>query len=167
MERGDAWSAGPVGGADTGREELLRVAERAARAARGLTDGQVVTAAVVCELCGSGDFDSAEFEVWDGECYCVGCLLPIGVRDGDVLTRTFQRPDAPPWTLAPTKTPGMPARPAEYFKCPQGHGVFQVAVALVLDGDASVRTISVGLRCPEDGGLHLFIDNEQVMSTRA
>ncbi|MEV8626002.1 hypothetical protein [Streptomyces sp. NPDC051079] len=34
-----------------------------------------------------------------------------------------------------------------------------MAVAMVLDQDDAVRRISVGLRCPELGGLHLYIDN--------
>ncbi|MFJ3582115.1 hypothetical protein ACIPPS_07750 [Streptomyces sp. NPDC090127] len=153
MKREGAWAAGPVGDGDTGRDALLALVEQGAR---GLPDEQVVTAAAVCELCGSGDFATAEFEVRLGECYCVGCLLPIGVRDGDVLARAFQRPGSLPWRLT-----HMTGRP-DQVTCPEGHVVFQVAVALVLDGDAAARSVSVGLRCPEDGGLHLYVDNARV-----
>ncbi|MEU4269993.1 hypothetical protein [Streptomyces sp. NPDC026092] len=159
MDHENGWSAGPVGAGDTGRDELVRMVRGAARELPG---GQVVTASVVCEACSAGEFESAVYEVWAGECHCWGCLLPIGVQDGDV-TRVFGRASAYPWKLAPTEgTPDPAAEPADYFWCPEGHKVFQVAVGLVLDESASVRAMSVGLRCPEDGGLHLFIDNARV-----
>ncbi|MEU6986649.1 hypothetical protein ABZ946_24975 [Streptomyces sp. NPDC046324] len=165
MEPEDAWSAGPVGDADTGPDDLLRKVEQAAR---GLPGGRVVTAVVVCERCGAGGVASAEFEVWEGECFCVGCLLPI---DADVLTTTFRRTGAlsgVPWTLTPSQTLPCPSpAPAGYLSCPEGHGVFQVAVALVLDGEASVRAVSAGLRCPEDGGLRLLLDNAPMAATPA
>ncbi|MEU7114707.1 hypothetical protein [Streptomyces sp. NPDC046182] len=165
MELGDTWSAGPVGDGETGRDDLLRKVEQATR---GLPGGRVVTAVVVCERCGAGGVASDEFEVWEGECFCVGCLLPI---DGDVLTTAFRRSGAlsgVPWTLTPSHTLPCPsAAPAGYLSCPEEHGVFQVAVALALDGEASVRAVSVGLRCPEDGGLHVFLDNARLDATQA
>ncbi|MEU7037453.1 hypothetical protein ABZ958_27715 [Streptomyces sp. NPDC046237] len=166
MELGDTWSAGPVGDGETGRDDLLRKVEHVAR---GLPGGRVVTAVVVCERCGAGGVASDEFEVWEGECFCVGCLLPI---DEDVLAASFRRSGAlsgVPGTLTPSPTLPCPsaAAAAGYLSCPEGHGVFQVAVALALDPEASVRAVSVGLRCPEDGGLHVFLDNARMDATEA
>ncbi|MGW6878443.1 hypothetical protein ACWGHA_39645 [Streptomyces xanthophaeus] len=146
------WSAGPVGGGDTGREELL---ELVGRAAKGLTAGRVVTAAVECGPCGAEGFEWAEFEVWGREYYCFGCLLPIGVLDGDVQERVLPGAGTAWWRLTPEE-------PAAYVKCPAGHMAFQAAVALTLSEDGQVQSLSAGLRCPEDGGLHLLLDNEPV-----
>ncbi|MFF9016836.1 hypothetical protein ACF09C_28185 [Streptomyces sp. NPDC014870] len=158
MDHENGWGPGPVGEGDVGRDALVGVVRRSAA---GLPGGRVVVAAVVCELCGSGEFASDEFEVWGGECHCIGCLLPIGVRDGDVLPRAFGMADGRPWTLPPVDAS---PEPEGYLNCPQGHGVFHVAVALVLDEAAAVRAVSVGLRCPEDGALHLFLDRRPVGS---
>ncbi|MEU9375943.1 hypothetical protein AB0D94_19445 [Streptomyces sp. NPDC048255] len=117
---------------------------------------------IECGLCGSEGFEWAEFQVWAGECYCVGCLIPIGVLDGDVHDRMFPGAGASWWRLTFPDSRFPPDGPAEFSRCPAGHMVFQAAVALTLSEDGLVRGLSAGLRCPEDGGLHLFIDNAQV-----
>ncbi|MDT9687103.1 hypothetical protein Q5762_01810 [Streptomyces sp. P9(2023)] len=146
-----------AGGA--GRADLLGTV---GSAARGVPGGRVVTASVVCPMCGSPDSESAEFEASGGECFCVACCLPIGILDGDIA-RAFGRADASLWKL----TPGPSAEPAALDSCPDGHGVFQMAVALCLDADDSVRGVTVGLRCVEDGGLHLYVDNARVTTPGA
>ncbi|MFJ6355007.1 hypothetical protein ACIQKB_36820 [Streptomyces sp. NPDC092046] len=50
---------------------------------RADTGERVVAVPVACRLCGSDGADG--FEVWAGDCYCVGCLLAIGVWHGDDL----------------------------------------------------------------------------------
>ncbi|MFI6006444.1 hypothetical protein ACIA98_39810 [Streptomyces sp. NPDC051366] len=78
-------------------------------------------------------------------------------------------PGAYPWALAPSEVPLPPASPGPGFEptdlpdCPSGHAVFQVAVALALSEDGAVRGISVGLRCPEDGALCLYVDNAHAL----
>ncbi|MFE5805020.1 hypothetical protein [Streptomyces sp. NPDC056491] len=144
-----------------GAEEVVRMVRDAARAEPG---GRVEVLVVACELCGNG---ADGFEVAKGECFCVGCCIPVGITDGDVY------PAAYPWTLAPSEVPLPPASPGPGFEpsdlpeCPAGDGVFQVAVALSFAQDGSVRSISVGLRCPQDGALCLYVDNAHVVAGAA
>lgn len=147
------WSTGPVGEAATGDSCLVSLLSRGGV---GEPDGQIVTVPIVCRYC---DWD--QFEVAAGECHCVGCCLPLGVQDGDVY------PGASMWELVPSGTPfpgsaGGLLTPADMVGCPAGHDVFQVAVAYTLAADGRVRRLSVGLRCPVDGALRLYIDNARV-----
>ncbi|WP_330301317.1 hypothetical protein [Streptomyces sp. NBC_00503] len=156
MGSGNMWNAGPRGRAE-GRESLVRLTSRAARVG---PYEQAAAVLIVCSMCGSD-----EFEVVAAECFCFGCCLPLGVPDGSELL-----PGSYPWKLEPsevplpTHTPG-PFRPEEVCWCPARHGVFEVAIAFGLDADGRVAGLSVGLRCPEDGGLLLHIDNARVVAT--
>lgn len=55
--------------------------------------------------------------------------------------------------------------PAPLPRCPAGHDVFHVAVALALAADGAVRGITVGLWCPEDGASCLYVDDARVVAT--
>ncbi|MEJ8646424.1 hypothetical protein WKI68_44495 [Streptomyces sp. MS1.HAVA.3] len=152
------WTYGAAGKPAAGPpEDLLRMVSGAARTEPG---GRVEALVAECVLCGTG---ADEFEVAKGECFCVGCCIPVGVTDGDMC------PAAYPWTLEPSEVPLPPASPGPGFEpsdlpcCPAGHAVFQVAVALAFAEDGAVRGISVGLRCPEDGTLCLYVDNARVV----
>ncbi|MFD8975565.1 MULTISPECIES: hypothetical protein [Streptomyces] len=124
------------------------------------TGERVVAVPVACRLCGSDGV--GEFEVWAGDCHCVGCLIGIGVWHGDD-PETFPSPTLVfPWRLVPSVTALPSLSSGDYFRCSGGSMVFQVAVAMVLGRDDAVRRISVGLRCSEHGGLHLYIDNAHV-----
>lgn len=152
----DTWSAGPADQAE-GRESLVRLTNGAARAR---PDEQMATLFVVCQMCGS-----EEFEVVARECFCLGCCLPLGVPDGSEIL-----PGSYPWRLEPSevplpaRTPG-PIRPEEVCCCPAGHGEFEVAIAFGLDTDGRVAGLSVGLRCLRDGRLNLYIDDARVVAT--
>ncbi|MFE1906739.1 hypothetical protein ACFW96_24170 [Streptomyces gardneri] len=136
---------------------LMSLVERSVRAETG---ERVVAVPVVCRLCDSDGVD--EFEVWAGDCSCVGCLIAIGVWEG-VGPGTFPSPIRVfPWRLVPSMTPLPSQSSGDYFRCSAGSMVFQVAVAMVLGQDDAVRRISVGLKCSDHGGLHLYIDNAHV-----
>ncbi|MEU9164163.1 hypothetical protein AB0D29_28335 [Streptomyces sp. NPDC048424] len=158
MDHEAVWTTyAAVGKPSAGPEDVLRMVRGGARTEPG---GRVEALVAECVLCGGG---ADEFEAAKGECFCVGCCIPLGIKDGEM------RPDAYPWTLEPTETPLPPASPGPGFersdlpRCPAGHDVFQVAVALALTRDGAVRGISVGLRCPEDGALCLYVDNARVV----
>lgn len=159
MDQEAGWTAyGSAGKPSAGHEDVLHLVRSATRTEPG---GRVETLAVACELCGP---EGGGLEVAKGECFCVGCCFPIGIADGDVY------PPAYPWTLEPSAAPLPPASPGPGFepsdlpRCPAGHDVFQAAVALSFAEDGTtVRGISVGLRCPEDGALLLYVDNARVV----
>ncbi|WP_030721871.1 hypothetical protein [Streptomyces sp. NRRL F-2580] len=157
MDHEALWTYGAAGKPSAGPGDVLRMVRGAARAEPG---GRVEALVAECVLCGAG---ADEFEVAKGECFCVGCCIPVGIADGDMC------PDAYPWTLEPSGAPLPPASPGPGFEpsdlphCPAGHAVFQVAVALAFAQDGAVRGISVGLRCPEDGALCLYVDNARVV----
>ncbi|MCZ4125470.1 hypothetical protein [Streptomyces sp. H39-S7] len=44
---------------------------------------------------------------------------------------------------------------------------FQVGVAYTLSADDHVRRLTVGIRCPVDGALHLHLDNVHVTPSRS
>ncbi|MEY2229514.1 hypothetical protein [Streptomyces sp. BF23-19] len=140
----------------TGHADLMSLVAGATGA--GTAEQVVAIPLVICRLCGS----DGEFEVWAGDCYCVGCLIAIGVWDGSE-PEAFPLPvHAFPWKLVPSAAPLPPLPPSDYFRCSAGGGVFQVAVAVVLGQDGVVRRLSVGLRCSEHGGLYPYIDNARV-----
>ncbi|MFJ3835476.1 hypothetical protein ACIPY6_08145 [Streptomyces sp. NPDC090054] len=146
MGSGDAWSAGPLDGTE-GRAVLLRLV------------GTVEAVLLICRWCGSEEFEAVEREL-----FCFGCCLPMGVPDG--WEEGF--PGQFPWNLEPSRAP-LPARtpgssePGENRRCPEGHRVFEVALAVVLTNDRRIHGLTVGLRCPDDGWLHLYIDNARVL----
>ncbi|APE25366.1 MULTISPECIES: hypothetical protein [Streptomyces] len=146
MEDTRAWSDGPKGAeaADPGGglSGLLGGPGGAARRA--------VTGVLVCRYCGE-----EQFEVTARECFCVGCCLPLGVEDGDVYG-----PETA-WRLRPAAAPA-PGTATEVLRCPAGHDLFQVAAAYTLGADGRVERLSVGLRCPADGSLRLFVDDARV-----
>ncbi|MFD0260178.1 hypothetical protein [Kitasatospora indigofera] len=158
MEARGAWSAGPEvdAGAEGGGHLELLLRWAAARESHG----RIVITPLVCRFC---DWD--RFEVAADECFCEGCCLPLGIADGDVYAGGFT------WELAASAPPlpwlrrvfRKPADPA----CPAGHDVFQVAVAYALAADSQVCRLSVGLRCPVDGALSLYLDNVRVVPNRA
>ncbi|MFF8262618.1 hypothetical protein [Streptomyces virginiae] len=161
MDHGAVWTCAADGKPSAGPEDLLRMVRGAARTAPG---GRVDARIARCVMCGA---DEDEFEVAKGECFCVGCCIPLGVTDGDV------HPVAHPWRLEPSEAPLPPASPGPGFKasdlprCPAGHDVFHVAVALAFAADGAVRGVTVGLRCPEDGALCLYVDNARVVAAGA
>ncbi|MFE7094855.1 hypothetical protein [Streptomyces erythrochromogenes] len=162
MDHEIAWMSGVAGETSAGPEEVLRVLRDAVRAEPG---GRVETLVAVCEMRGCGE---VEFEVAKGECFCVACCIPLGITDG------YAHPDAPyPWRLEPSGAPLPPASPGPGFeppdlpRCPAGHDLFHVAVALSFAADGMLRGISVGLRCPEDGALCLYVDNARVVPRTA
>jgi hypothetical protein len=132
-------------------------------AARPEPDGQLdeITPAV-CQGCGSD-----QFEVTATEYFCVGCCLPLGIADGEV------RPSGAAWELtAPTAPSSWTRRlfrrsAAADLACPAGHQVFQVALAFTVTADGEVSHLSAALRCPDDGALHLHLDNVPVMPSGA
>ncbi|MCX4984936.1 hypothetical protein [Streptomyces sp. NBC_00572] len=147
MNSARVWSDGPVGdeAADGVLSRLL------GGAGPGVADRRIVTGALVCRYCGAD-----RFEVTAWECFCDGCCLPIGVRDGDVRSETTV------WELEPSALPEPSPSPA-MVRCPAGHDLFQVAAAYTLGTDGDVRRVSVGLRCPADGALSLFVDDARVV----
>ncbi|MFJ3875906.1 hypothetical protein ACIPW5_00445 [Streptomyces sp. NPDC090077] len=153
MDHEAVWTHGQPA---TGPEDLLRLVRGATRTEAG---GRVEALIAECLMCGER---TDEFEVAKGECFCVGCCLPLGIADGAMHT------DAYPWTLEPSAAPLPPAspgpgfEPSDFPRCPAGHGVFQVAVALAVTQDGAVRGLSVALRCPEDGALILYVDDARV-----
>ncbi|MFG2833493.1 hypothetical protein ACGFYE_00730 [Streptomyces zaomyceticus] len=157
MESTRAWSDGPVGD-DAGDGALGRLL---GGGAVGGADRRIVTGALVCRYC-----DWHEFEVTASECFCVGCCLPVGVQDGDLYESRGGDPhagsDQVAWRWEPSAVP-VPGNPAAVIRCPAGHDLFQVAAAFTLGEDGLVRRLSVGLRCPVDGALHLFVDDVRVV----
>ncbi|WP_158943304.1 hypothetical protein [Streptomyces sp. NRRL S-378] len=157
MDHGTVWTYGAVGAPAAGPEDVLR---RVRGAVRGEPGGRVETWVAECTMCGAGE---DEFEVAKGECFCVGCCIPLGITDGDVC------PTARRWRLEPSEAPLPPSSPGPGFeppdlpRCPAGHDVFQVAIALSFTGEGEVRGISVGLRCPVDGALCLYVDDARVV----
>ncbi|KOV13768.1 hypothetical protein ADK90_36740 [Streptomyces sp. XY413] len=142
-----------------GPEDFLRGVRGAVRMEPG---GRVEARIARCAMCGA---EEEEFEAAKGECFCVGCCLPLGITDGEV------HPAAYPWRLEPSGVPLPPASPGPGFeasdlpRCPAGHDVFHVAVALALAADGAVRGITVGLWCPEDGASCLYVDDARVVAT--
>lgn len=136
---------------------MVSLVERSVRAGAG---ERVVAVPVACRLCGSDGVD--EFEVWAGDCYCVGCLIAIGVWHGDDPATFPSEVLSFPWRLVPSVTPLPSLSSGDYFRCSDGTMVFQVAVAMVLGQDDMARRVSVGLRCSEHGGMYLYIDNAHV-----
>ncbi|MFB7541742.1 hypothetical protein ACFC0N_17835 [Streptomyces zaomyceticus] len=157
MESTRAWSGGPVGD-DAGDGDLGRLL---GVDAPGGADRRIVTGALACRYC-----DGHEFEVTASECFCVGCCLPIGVQDGDLYESPGGDPyasaDRALWRLEPCADP-VPGDPPDVIRCPADHDLFQVAAAYTLGEDGRVRRLSVGLRCPVDGALHLFVDDARVV----
>ncbi|MEU8779197.1 hypothetical protein [Streptomyces sp. NPDC048606] len=135
------WSEGPRTGPE-GHAALLTLAERAARTDAPHAPFDVLR--LVCRWC-----EADEFEAAYGELFCFGCCLPMGVPDG--VQEGF--PGQFPWTLHPSTAP------AGSTHCPDGHRVFEVAIARLLTEDHRTRTLTVVLRCPDDGRLHLHVDN--------
>ncbi|THA77321.1 hypothetical protein [Streptomyces sp. A0592] len=162
MDHEIAWTPGAAGHASAGPEDVLRLLRNTVRAEPG---GRVEIAVAACEMCGP---EEMEFEAAKGECFCVGCRIPLGITDGYVHPAT-----ARPCRLEPSGAPLPPASPGPGFepsdlpRCPAGHDVFHVAVALALAADGVLRGISVGLRCPEDGALCLYVDNARVVPRAA
>ncbi|AZM92781.1 hypothetical protein D1J60_33685 [Streptomyces sp. W1SF4] len=152
------WTAGPTDEAEGGRA-LLRTVSRAAEQSEG-DAGAAETVFVVCRWCGA-----QEFEVVARECFCYGCCLPLGVSDGWEDGFPGQHPWRlePSYTPLPPSTPGPRILPEEVCRCPQGHGVFETAISFTLTDDQRIRSLSVGLRCPDDGYLHLYIDNARTV----
>ncbi|MFE6911474.1 hypothetical protein [Streptomyces erythrochromogenes] len=162
MDHEIAWTHGTPGRPCAGPEDVLRLLRGAVRAEPG---GRLEILVAECGMCGSGE---VEFEVAKGECFCVGCCIPLGISDG------YAHPDAPyPWRLEPSGVPLPPAspgpgyEPSDFPRCPAGHDVFHVALALAFAADGALRGISVGLRCPEDGALCLYVDNARVVARAA
>ncbi|WKV75934.1 hypothetical protein AW27_033080 [Streptomyces sp. PCS3-D2] len=161
MDHGTAWMYGTAGEPCAGPGDALLLVRRAARTEPG---GRVEALLARCVPCGG---EEREFEVAAGECFCVGCCIPLGIADGGV------HPSAYPWRLEPTAaplptaSPGPGHAPADLPQCPAGHDVFQVAVALAFTAEGTLRSISVGLRCPEDGALCLYVDNARVVPRAA
>ncbi|MEU9861551.1 hypothetical protein AB0D99_11785 [Streptomyces sp. NPDC047971] len=156
MEHGggcDAESVEP----GAGDADLVSLVARATPAGTG---EHVVTVPVACGYCGSDGVD--EFQVWAGDCYCVGCLLAIGVWDGGDPQTLPLKTAAFPWRLVASTAPLPSTSPSDYFRCSTGTMLFHVAVAVVLGQDDVVRRISVGLKCSEHGGRYLYIDNARV-----
>ncbi|MFH9726335.1 hypothetical protein ACH4M4_25740 [Streptomyces sp. NPDC017254] len=149
MESTRVWNDGPVGD-EAGDGALGRLL---GGAAPGGTDRRIVTGALACRYC-----DADRFEVTPWECFCEGCCLPIGVQDGDV----HESPDTPLRRLEPSAVPA-PGTDPKVLTCPAGHDLFQVAAAYTLDTDGRVLRLSVGLRCPVDGALNLFVDDARVV----
>ncbi|MFF9982492.1 hypothetical protein [Streptomyces erythrochromogenes] len=162
MDHEIVWTPGAAAEPSAGTEDLLRLLRDAVRAEPG---GRVELVVAECELCGAGE---VEFEVAKGECFCVGCCIPLGITDG------YAHPDvAHPWRLEPSGAPLPPASPGRGFepsdlpRCPAGHDLFHVAVALAFALDGVLRGISVALRCPEDGVVGLYVDNARVVPRAA
>ncbi|MFI5546671.1 hypothetical protein ACIA6E_23195 [Streptomyces sp. NPDC051815] len=158
MDERSGWLTEGVAGPAAGHEDVLRLVLDATRPEPG---GRVLARAVACELCGP---EGGGFEVAKGECFCVGCCVPVGIVDGGV------EPDAYPWRLEaggaplPPASPGPGFEPSDLPECPWGHGVLDVAAAFAFAADGTtVRAVSVGLKCPEDGALLLYVDNARVV----
>ncbi|MFJ3832784.1 hypothetical protein ACIPWI_33245 [Streptomyces sp. NPDC090046] len=98
MDHEAVWTSGAAGRPFAGPGEVVRMVCDAARAEPG---GRVEVLVVSCELCGSG---ADGFEVAKGECFCVGCCIPVGITDGDAYPAAY--PAAYPRTLAPSASPG-------------------------------------------------------------
>ncbi|MFD8884248.1 hypothetical protein ACFV0H_17225 [Streptomyces erythrochromogenes] len=161
MDHEIAWTHGTAGEPSAGPEDVLRLLRDAVRPEPG---GRVEILVAECETCGPGE----EFEVAKGECFCVGCCIPLGITDG------YAHPAADyPWRLEASEVPLPPASPGPGFeppdlpRCPAGHDVFHVAVALAFAADGALRGVSVGLRCAEDGALCLYVDNARVVPCAA
>ncbi|WP_223187790.1 hypothetical protein [Streptomyces sp. CBMA29] len=137
--------SGSVGDELTESNALLSLVSEAVRCEPG---ERIVTTSVVCPLC-----DTDTFEVAGNECFCEGCCVPAGLEDGELHSCEL------PFVLA-----GSVARPDPV--CPEGHDVFQVALAYGLGEDHEVRRLSVGLRCPIDGALDLLLNNAPVVPRR-
>ncbi|MFF2774639.1 hypothetical protein ACFVU3_07000 [Streptomyces sp. NPDC058052] len=116
-------------------------------------DERLTIAPALCPMCG---WD--QFEVVADECFCEGCCLPLGIEDGGVHPNGF------PWTLTPARhaAPTPPGAAPAVLTCPEGHDLFEVAVACTTTPADEVRRISVALRCTEDGTASVHVDNATV-----
>lgn len=83
-------------------------------------------------------------------------LLPAARRRGRGRVRPGDGLAAPAGGRARSGTA------TEVLRCPAGHDLFQVAAAYTLGADGRVERLSVGLRCPADGSLRLFVDDARV-----
>ncbi|MER6487365.1 MULTISPECIES: hypothetical protein [Streptomyces] len=161
MDHAPVWTCAADGEPSPGPEDFLRRVRSAVRTEPG---GYVEARTARCGMCGA---DEDEFEVAKGECFCVGCCIPLGITDGGV------HPAASPWRLEPSGVPLPPASPGRGFeasdlpRCPAGHDVFHVAVALAFAADGAVRGITVGLRCLEDGASCLYVEDARVVAAPA
>ena len=115
---------------------------------------------LVCPTCGSQEFEL------NGECWSFGCCLPLGVPNGweDGFPGQYA------WRLEPSGAPLPPAlrgpgNPPERVRCADGHNVFEAAVAVALTTDRRICGLSLGLRCRDDGLLHLYINNARALPT--
>ncbi|MEU2660046.1 hypothetical protein ABZ615_32595 [Streptomyces sp. NPDC007325] len=109
-------------------------------------DERITITPLVCPACGWN-----RFEVVADECFCEGCCLPLGVEDGGV------HPNGYPWRL----TPAHPD-PSPVFACPDGHDLFEAALALTTTPRDEPRRLSLALRCTDDGTGFLHIDNATI-----
>ncbi|MFG3191555.1 hypothetical protein [Streptomyces omiyaensis] len=146
IDIGVGWSS--VSGSGDGLVALLRT-----RATAREPDERITVTAAVCASCG---WDC--FEVVADECFCEGCCLPLGVRDGGV------HPDGFPWRLTPAlpwpSTPPGSAPPV--LRCPGGHDLFEAAVAHATGPAGEVRRVWLALRCTEDGTGTVHVDGATV-----
>lgn len=145
---------GPVGESAPGDDGLMALLARAGAQA---PDGRRSTVRVVCRFC---EWDL--FEVSAGECFCLGCCLPLGVRDGDVYSPVVT------WELvnrggSSQDSCGGALILTSMDMCPAGHGEFEVAASYTMDTEGRVCRVSIGLRCPVDGALWLFVDDARVV----
>ncbi|WP_331769565.1 SAVMC3_10250 family protein (plasmid) [Embleya sp. NBC_00888] len=127
-------------------DDLVALVRRTHRAG---PDELRVTGPVVCRYC-----TSDEFEAVAGNCFCAGCCLPLEVDDGGVHTVADCETAIPETSL--------PGGAFLHPRCPSGHDLFLVAVAHTRAADGRVLRLSVGLKCPYDGALCLYIDNAPI-----
>ncbi|MFJ3979433.1 hypothetical protein [Streptomyces sp. NPDC090021] len=158
MDHGTGWTYAAGGTPAAGPEDALRLVRGAVRGEPG---GRVETLLATCTMCGA---EEDEFEVAAGECFCVGCCIPLGITDGDVRSGARRWRLEPTGTPLPPSSPGPGLEPGDLPRCPAGHDVFQVAVALSFTAEGEVRGLSVGLRCPVDGALCLYVDDARVVA---
>ncbi|MFD7626642.1 hypothetical protein ACFV7Q_11515 [Streptomyces sp. NPDC059851] len=145
----------PEDGPGTGDDALVALAAGAVPAE---WDGEVAAGSVTCPLCGADTYEAVR-----GDCFCDACCIPLGIANGCDYV-----PDGFAWRLVPSA--GPPAASGGAFvpsdapglRCPVGHDVFHVAVALAFGADGRARRLSAALRCPEDGALHLYVNDARV-----
>lgn len=112
-------------------------------------DERITITSLICPTCG---WD--QFEVVADECFCEGCCLPLGIEDGGV------HPNGHPWHLTPARP-----HPSGAFACPDGHDLFEAALALTTTPAAEPRRLSLALRCTADDTAFLHIDNATITPT--
>ncbi|MGW6539087.1 hypothetical protein ACWGBV_09160 [Streptomyces sp. NPDC055051] len=143
---------------DTATDDELLALLRATVTARHPDERTTITP-LVCPAC-----DWNRFEVVDDECFCEGCCLPLGIEDGGV------HPNGYPWRLSPAHphpSPASPAHPSSaqpspVLACPDGHDLFEAALALTTTPPDEPRRLSLALRCADDGTVLLHIDNATI-----